>query len=195
MTVPVKNGLGPAQLTQRGVFPTYCFDAQRPVLLGVLSFGTVLTQFSKTLQTQGKYIAGEIDFREGKRNILSAKVETITALSANDPALIPPEALAVTKLNRLNLNAGMAVGMLKKKTVPAYPEDAKNAGLTGTVVLQAIIGGDGRIHDLEVVSAPCASMAASSFWAVSQWEYSPYLLNGEPVAVETTVNVTFSLGG
>jgi protein TonB len=84
--------------------------------------------------------------------------------------------------------------MLVKKQVPIYPQDAKDAHVSGTVVLQATIGSDGRIHDLRVVSAPWPSLAASSLWAVLHWEYKPYMLNGEPVEVQTTVNVIYTLG-
>jgi protein TonB len=84
--------------------------------------------------------------------------------------------------------------MLLKKAVPIYPEDAKQARVSGTVVLQATIGTDGGIHDLRVVSAPWPSLAASALWTVSHWQYKPYLLNGNPVEVQTTVNVVFSFG-
>ena len=83
--------------------------------------------------------------------------------------------------------------MLVKKEIPIYPHDAKDARVSGKVVLNAIIGTDGRIHDLRVVEAPWPSLAASSLFAVSRWQYKPYLLNGEPVEVETTVNVIYSL--
>jgi len=57
-----------------------------------------------------------------------------------------------------------------------------------------MIGTDGKIHDLRVVSAPEASLAAASFAAVSQWEYQPYLQTDRPVPVQTTITVTFSIG-
>jgi len=60
--------------------------------------------------------------------------------------------------------------------------------------LRALIGKDGKIHELHVVSAPWPSLAASALQAVSQWEYKPYLLNGETVDVDTEVNVIFALG-
>ncbi len=63
------------------------------------------------------------------------------------------------------------------------------------MVLQATIGTDGGIHNLHVLSSPSPLLAVSALWAVSHWEYKPYLLNGEPVEVETTVNVIYSLGG
>jgi protein TonB len=94
----------------------------------------------------------------------------------------------------VNLAAGVAVGLLVKKEAPVYPQDAKDAHISGTVVLQATIGLDGGIHDLHVVSTPWPSLAASALWSVSHWEYRPYLLDGEPVEVETTINVIYTLG-
>ena len=78
--------------------------------------------------------------------------------------------------------------------MPVYPQDAKEARAEGKVVLQALIGRDGRIHNLKVVSAPYPSLVESALWAVSRWEYKPYLLNGDPVDVETQINVIYSLG-
>jgi len=79
------------------------------------------------------------------------------------------------------------------KVVPVYPAIAKVAGVQGTVVLEAIISKQGTIESLRVVSGPVMLQQAARD-AVSAWRYRPYLLNGEPVAVETTVNVVFTLG-
>jgi protein TonB len=76
---------------------------------------------------------------------------------------------------------------------PVYPQDAKEARVSGTVVLKATIGLDGGVHDLHVESTPWPSLAGAALWAVSHWQYKPYLLNGEPVEVETTIHVIFSL--
>jgi protein TonB len=62
------------------------------------------------------------------------------------------------------------------------------------VVLQAVIGKDGTIQNLRVVSGhPMLAQAALD--AVKQWRYKPYYLNGEPVDVDTTINVNFTLSG
>ena len=74
-----------------------------------------------------------------------------------------------------------------------YPAIAKATGTQGTVVLQAVISKTGAIKNLRVVSgSPMLQQAALD--AVGHWRYRPFLLNGEPVEVETTVNVVFSLG-
>jgi len=83
-------------------------------------------------------------------------------------------------------------GLLVRKVVPLYPVIARAAGVQGAVVLQATISKQGTIENLRVLSGqPMLQQAALD--AVKQWQYRPYLLNGEPVEVETTVNVVFSM--
>jgi len=77
---------------------------------------------------------------------------------------------------------------------PTYPAIAKAARVSGTVVLQATISKQGTIENLRVVSGP-AMLQAAAMDAVKNWRYKPYLLNGDPVEVDTQVNVIFSLGG
>jgi protein TonB len=95
---------------------------------------------------------------------------------------------------KVNISAGVAVGMLLQKTQPVYPPIAKAARVSGTVVLQATISRTGSIENLRVVSGP-AMLQQAALDAVKSWRYRPYLLNNEPVEVETTVNVIFTLGG
>ncbi len=76
--------------------------------------------------------------------------------------------------------------------MPIYPPDAKKARIQGTVLLDAIIGKDGTVENLTVVSGPPA-LQASAHDAVIQWTYKPFLLNGDPVEVKTTISVIYSL--
>jgi peptidyl-prolyl cis-trans isomerase A (cyclophilin A) len=93
---------------------------------------------------------------------------------------------------RISISAGIAQRMLISKTSPVYPIDAKKAGVSGTVVLSAVIGTDGIISDLQVVSGPHL-LRQAALDAVKQWRYRPYLLNDEPVEVRTTINIIFTL--
>jgi protein TonB len=95
---------------------------------------------------------------------------------------------------KVNISGGVMTGMLLQKTQPVYPPIAKAARVSGTVVLQAQISKTGTIQGLKVVSGP-AMLQQAAMDAVSTWRYRPYLLNNEPVEVETTVNVIFTLGG
>jgi protein TonB len=75
---------------------------------------------------------------------------------------------------------------------PVYPPLARQTRIQGTVKLHAIIAKDGSVQQLEVLSGhPLLVQAALD--AVRQWRYKPTLLNGEPVEVDTTVDVIFSL--
>jgi protein TonB len=83
-------------------------------------------------------------------------------------------------------------GLILRKTVPAYPPIARTTRTQGTVELQATVSKSGTIENLRVISgSPMLQQAAID--AVQQWIYRPYLLNGQPVEVETTVNVVFRL--
>jgi len=104
----------------------------------------------------------------------------------------PQVKAAVVK--KLNISSGVMAGMLLLKTTPVYPPIAKAARVSGTVVLQATISKTGSIENLHVISGP-AMLQQAAMQAVKSWRYRPYLLNNEPVEVETTVNVIFSLGG
>ena len=95
---------------------------------------------------------------------------------------------------KVNISAGVAVGMLLQKTQPVYPPIAKAARVSGTVILQATISKTGTIENLRVISGP-AMLQQAALDAVRTWRYRPYLLNNDPVEVDTTINVIFSLGG
>lgn len=88
----------------------------------------------------------------------------------------------------------MSEGDLVRKVQPNYPALARSARIQGVVLLQAVIGKQGNIENLHVMSGhPMLVQAALD--AVRQWRYRPYILNGEPVEVETQITVNFSLGG
>jgi TonB family protein len=91
------------------------------------------------------------------------------------------------------ISSGVATGMLIQKTPPDYPPIAKTAHVAGTVELHATISADGTIKDLHAVSGP-VMLRQSALDAVRNWRYKPYRLNNQPVEVETTINVVFSLG-
>ena len=74
------------------------------------------------------------------------------------------------------------------KVMPVFPDAALRAHVSGTVVLDAVIGTDGWVKRLVVLSGP-EMLRQSVVDAISQWTYRPYILNGEPVEVETTVTV------
>jgi TonB family protein len=94
----------------------------------------------------------------------------------------------------LSIPSGVMEANILTKANPIYPVAAKKAKIQGRVVLQAVIGKDGKIENLRVVSGP-KQLQQSALDAVRQWTYKPYLLNGYPVELETTINVVYSLAG
>jgi protein TonB len=79
-----------------------------------------------------------------------------------------------------------------RNVLPVYPPIAKTAHIQGTVLLNAIIGKDGSVEELQYISGPALLMRAAMD-AVRQWQYQPMLVQGAPVRVETQVQVIFSL--
>lgn len=87
--------------------------------------------------------------------------------------------------------AKMAAQVLSKVT-PVYPPEAKKARIQGKVVLNAVIGKAGHVENLKVVSGP-NELQQSALDAVRQWTYKPFLLNGEPIEVKTSISVIYTL--
>jgi protein TonB len=84
------------------------------------------------------------------------------------------------------------LGDLVHKVLPEYPSAAKQLHIGGTVVLMALVGKDGRVEHVQLISGP-PLLVQPAMRAVEQWEYRPYLLNHEPVEVQTQVTVNFVL--
>ena len=89
----------------------------------------------------------------------------------------------------VRISGGVMAGQLLTKTDPVYPNGAQGVG--GTVVMSAHIGKDGHVINLAVVAGPQVLQAAAVN-AVKQWTYRPYMLNGEPVDVMTSIVVNFT---
>ena len=88
----------------------------------------------------------------------------------------------------------MVQGLLVHQVKPEYPPAERAAHIQGQVVLHAVIGKDGTVKQVQVVSGP-PLLASAAENAVKQWRYKPYVLNGEPVEVDTTINVNFTMAG
>jgi protein TonB len=95
---------------------------------------------------------------------------------------------------RLRVGGNVQNAMLLRKVDPVYPAIAKTAHVSGTVILHAIIAKDGTIQELQYISGP-ALLMKNAMDAVHEWRYKPTMLNGEPVEVDTTIQVVFTLGG
>ena len=120
----------------------------------------------------------------------NARGTVLDSVLGSDQVLPPPPPAAAHH----PLVSHMMEGNLIHRVQPDYPAPARQFRIQGLVVLRAMIGRDGAIEDLQVLSGhPMLVKAAVE--AVRQWRYRPYELNGEPVEVETEVKVNFILSG
>jgi protein TonB len=107
-----------------------------------------------------------------------------------NPTIAPPWAPRESKPPRISV--GVMDGSLIHRVEPEYPMIAKTMHLSGTVRMHAIIGADGTVRELQILSGnPILAKAARA--AVEQWRYEPTLLGSQPVEVETYVTVNFVL--
>jgi protein TonB len=98
------------------------------------------------------------------------------------------------KQQRIKLGGQVVAAKLLAQPQPVYPPLARQARIQGNVVLHAIIDKDGRVGELQVISGH-PLLVQSALDAVKNWRYQPTQLNGDPVEVDTTITVTFVLGG
>ena len=120
----------------------------------------------------------------GTGNVLGGLIGSGTAA--------PPPPKPVTP-SRIRVGGSVESASLINKVTPQYPPIAKTAHVSGTVVLHAVISKEGTIQELQYVSGPPLLMKAAMD-AVKEWRYKPTTLNGEPVEVDTTIDVVFTLG-
>jgi TonB family protein len=110
----------------------------------------------------------------------------VGAVDSSKPLPPPPQ--------RVRVSQGVESGLIAKKVPPIYPQTAKDAHIQGVVVLRVIVSKEGDVENIELVSGH-PDLAPAAIEAVKQWKYKPYLLNQQPVEVETQVQVNFTLVG
>jgi TonB family protein len=195
MVVPAEITEPIAKTLPFGLYPEYCVNKSLPILLGYYRFGSVMVKCLNVVKMQGKSVPRELLILEQSRQILEANAEPADSLDPSAPALTPPPGVEQVDSERTPVRDSVSSRLLVKKIAPVYPDDAKTAHIQGKVVLQTVIGPDGRVQDVRLVSTPSPSLALSAFHAVSQWQYKPFQVDGKQASVETTVEVNFSLGG
>jgi len=158
--------------------------APRPRALNVYAPSRIPTTIAPIVDTPpGPIVPGSLDTGPGVPGLSSVPL----------PAAPPMPPVHIAKpVGPLRISAGVAAGQLIVPIQPRYPAIAQQARVQGTVVVYAIIGTDGRIASLRVLSGPPLLVPAAAE-AIQHARYRPWTLNGQPVEVETTINVVFSL--
>ena len=133
-----------------------------------------------------------------KSAAVDAPAPSLIGMAAPGTATPPPNFIPSSNtgirpmLQTLNISQGVSQGLLIKKIAPSYPASSLRMRVEGTVQLLATVSKDGDITHIKVLSGePQLTKAASD--AVKQWKYKPYLLNGEPVEIQTQITINFRL--
>ena len=187
---PGNTTAGPTSKQDQGTSP-----ANAPASVPTPPATTALPSESEPRKTSDQPPASSSPLKETPPRSERAKPSSAPAKDASSErasASPPPATAPAHPSNRVRLGADVVEGLVLHKVTPIYPNLAKQARVQGPVVLDSIIGTDGSVKSLQVKSGhPMLTEAAIT--AVSQWKYKPYVLNGTPVEVETTIQVNFHL--
>jgi protein TonB len=116
----------------------------------------------------------------------------VGARKAHEGNGVPARVAAATAAPRAIVPADIMQSMLVQRVMPDYPEEARQAGVEGRVLLHLTVDRDGRVAEAKVVDGP-APLQDSALRAVRQWRFEPFQNNGAPAEVETNMEVEFRL--
>jgi len=195
----VVTGLSdPARDQLLATLPVHEGDDVTPVALdkvrkAINDFDEHLT-FTQVNMQEGSILlisAGPIT-REGMEAVRNKALSSLPAESLPPPPPPPAGGIPENPPQRIKVSGNVQSAMIVSKVRPVYPELAKSARVQGVVRLAAVIGKDGTMQELHSLEGPPLLIQAAMD-AVRQWTYRPTLLNGEPISVETTIEVNFTL--
>jgi len=165
----------------------YCFDSVSGTLV---NDALNMTEYSDFIAFGGKYFPGSIRVKGIQPPAVTLQVNSISPLAAaDDEDFQPPQNASVWP----SCDDPGALPVIKSQAFPIYPTAEKIAHKQGAVLIYAVIGADGRLHNLSVLSAPDSALAQSALTALGQWEYTTETCGGTPVPVETLLYVIYSL--
>ncbi len=152
---------------------------------------------ARTGKFRDTFVALDLRVAYMGRDVIAGKLTTMRVF---DPAISVgklPEVMApkVSGPENAHVAGGVIAGNRITFVEPAYPEMAKMQHLSGTVLLGAVIGKDGAIRSLVPLASTDPMFTESAMAAAKRWVYRPYLLNGEPTEVDTTITINFALSG
>lgn len=188
--------LGPSHSPEMsvGLFRTYCLDEMNRLRL--FYDPNTLEAGRNTLgMFQQRTVAVDLLVAANGLNLLTAHVTALQTDPSDAAEFTPTQDMSkLSQPKTLNVGPAVIAGRKVGGPPPEYPPAARQSHKQGSVLLSAIIGTDGHIHDLQVISDPDDDLSAAAEKAVQQWVYKPYLLNGVPTEVETTITVNFRMG-
>ena len=118
----------------------------------------------------------------------------INSVAPSTPHVTVGPAAAAPSTKPLSVSSGISAGHLIAPIRPEYPQIARITHTEGTVVIDAIISRTGTLESARVLSGP-PMLQRAALDAVQQARYRPFLLNGQPTEVQTTITINFRMGG
>jgi TonB family protein len=177
-----------------GFFPMYCLDRDLDSLRATYDSGSQLTVRNNIGTFLGRKVPMDQTTSFASVNAISAHIEALQTMPLTEADFVPAVELEEVDSHTHTVSAGVLRGQVLSTPSPIYPERAKHNHVAGTVIISVRIGHDGRIHSMKLISTPDSDLAIAALAAVRLWTYKPYLLNGKPTEVQTTVTVNFNFG-
>jgi len=176
-----------------GLFPTYCLDPGSDILRSTYSFGepTVIRDSIGTFQ--GKKVSTDLILTEGTVRVAEAKTTALQTFVAAPSEFQPDPSMKTPVVNPVVVSGAVMASHILNRVDVKYPLEAREAHISGTVVLRAMIGRDGHVLSLRPESGLEPTLVIAAISAVRHETFSPYLFNGEPTEVQTTITVNFNL--
>jgi TonB family protein len=176
-----------------GLYPTYCMNPTDDQIRSSYNFGSrtvIINRFGKFLDHD---VALDLEIVSGQVVVGIAKEQALTTYVPQPEEFLPSAEMAAKQATIARISGGILAGTRLTFVPPVYPRVATQNHESGTVVLRALIGRDGHVRALRPMSVTNSDFVVSAIAAVRHWTYKPYLLNGEPVEVDTTITVNFAL--
>jgi TonB family protein len=170
----------------------YCFDVQGPFLRVQHISHEEYIVFDHLTKMQGRIIPELITRSYGGRDLFKFTLDDIKQIDKDDASLNPTNDAKVSATDSTQSSIA-ANGRLAKKAAPVYPDAAKSRRIRGSVLLDVLIGTDGKVGDMHVLESPSPLLTKAAKDAVAQWQYSPYLVDGAPQEVSTRITVIFEI--
>lgn len=174
-------------------FSLYCFDPSAPILR-ILAHANGLDQtvYNNIFLSGGAYIARDVQVIRAGKPFAQVHIDMFESPPRVEESIFvaPPEALPIVR--RVPFSSEVTAGRLRSGMHLRYPDEARARRIQGMVVLQVVIGRDGKVAEVHPMSGP-AELVQASVDAARKAVYDPYLLSGEPVEVETIINVIYRL--
>lgn len=170
-----------------------CF-AGNPPALRMEAGVAVRALFNSLVRFEDRYVARDVRFILPSGENIAVHLDVLQALSAAPDSFFAPPASAQPLPALIDLPGDVLLPTRISGHRPLYPYRARADTIQGTVVLAALIHKDGSVGDLKVVSSP-PLLGQAALLGVETWRYRPYLVDGQPVEVQTRIRVSFTCNG